>query len=80
MLLSDLLQTWALVMLATLSLLGTPEPFSTPAAFMMRVAAGGRLRDEGEAAVGINRDNDRDLETDLVLGTLVEFLDELPRY
>ena len=35
--------SWALVMVATLFLLGSPEPFSTPAAFRMRVAVGGVL-------------------------------------
>ena len=48
-----------------------------PRAFRMRVGVGGSLGDEGEGAVGVNRDNDRDLKTSLILGTLVEFLDEL---
>lgn len=69
--------TCALVMVATLSLLGTPEPFSMPRAFRMRVGVGGGLGDEGEGTVSVNRDNDRDLKTSLILGTLVEFLDEL---
>ena len=33
----------------------------------------GRLGDEGEAAVRIDRDDDGDLKTGLILGTLVEF-------
>lgn len=74
---SAISRTWALVMLATFSLLGTPEPFSTPAALENQQGGRGRLRDEGEAAVCIYRDNDRNLEADLVLGTFVEFFDKL---
>ena len=69
--------TCALVMVATLSLLGTPEPFSMPRVFRMRVGVGGGLGDEGEGTVSVDRDDDRDLETSLILGALVEFLDEL---
>src|SRR5262245_31007578 len=35
--------TWAIVTLPTLSLLGTPEPFASPAAFLSRMLAGGVL-------------------------------------
>ena len=43
----------------------------------MRVGVGGGLGDEGEAAVGVDRDHDGDLKTGLILGTLVELFDEL---
>ena len=69
--------TCALVMVATLSLLGTPEPFSMPQSLQNEGRGRGGLGDEGEAAVGVNRDDNRDLEAGLILGTLVEFLDEL---
>ena len=61
--------SWALVIEATLFLLGSPEPLTIPAAL--------RLGDEGEAAVCVNGDDNRDLETNLILGALVEVLNEL---
>lgn len=36
-------RTWSLVSLPTFSLCGAPEPFCTPAAFLMSSAAGGVL-------------------------------------
>ena len=69
--------TCALVMVATLSLLGTPEPFSMPQRLQNEGRSRGGLGDEGEAAVGVNGDDNRNLEAGLILGTLVELLDEL---
>ena len=74
---SAISRTCALVMVATLVLLGTPEPFSMPRVFRMRVGVGGGLGHEGEAAVGVDGDDHGDLKAGLILGALVEFLDEL---
>ena len=48
------------VTLPTLVLFGTPEPFGTPAAFEQQDRRGRRLGDEGEGAVGEDRDHHRD--------------------
>jgi len=41
---SAISRTWACVSLPTFVVCGTPEPFATPAAFLMSSAAGGVLR------------------------------------
>ena len=63
-------------MVATLVLLGTPEPDSMLHSFLIRTAAGRSLGDEAEGTVGIHRDDDGDDKTHVVLGALVEFLRE----
>jgi len=46
--------------LATLSLLGAPDPLAIPAARFNKIEAGGRLGNECERAVAIDRDHHRD--------------------
>ena len=41
---SAIARTWSLESFATLTVCGVPEPFCTPAAFLMSSAAGGVLR------------------------------------
>ena len=53
-------RTWSLVSLPTLVLCGSPLPLATPAAFLISSAAGGVFGDEGERAVLVDRDLDRD--------------------
>ena len=69
--------TCALVMVATLSLLGNTGALFDAQSLQNEGRGRGGLGDEGKAAVGVNGDDDRNLEASLILGTLVELLDEL---
>ena len=53
-------RTCFLVTLPTLFLFGSPEPFSISGGLLEEDRRGRRLRDEGERAVGVDRDHDRD--------------------
>mgnify|MGYP006935283438 CR=1 FL=1 len=63
-------------MVATLVLLGTPEPDSMLHSFLISTAAGGGLGDEGEGAIGIHGDDHGNNQTHVILGALVELLGE----
>ena len=67
------------VTLPTLSLLGVPAPLAMPAAFFNRTAAGGVLVIKVKAAIGVNRDDNRNDQSGhlLVLRARVELLAEL---
>ena len=62
---------------ATLSLLGSPEPFVDADSLQNEGRGGGVLVTKVKATVGIDRDDYGDLETNLILGALVELFDEL---
>jgi len=48
---------WALVILPTLVRFASLDPEARPAAFLRRLPAGGRLGDEAERLVFVNRDH-----------------------
>ena len=62
-------------MVATFSLLGTPEPDSMLHSLLDK-DGGGSLGNEGEGTVGIHRDDHGDDETHIVLRPLIELLGE----
>ena len=70
-------RTWSVVTLATLVLCGSPQPLSTPAAFEQQPGGRRGLGDEGERAVLVDRDLDRDDLAALRLGGRVVLLAEL---
>ena len=61
-------------MVATFSLLGTPEPDSMLHSFLMRTAAGGVLVIKAKGTVGVHGDDHGDDQAHVILGALVEFL------
>ena len=67
---SAIARTWALVTLPAFSRGVSDEPFSIPAAWRSRNGVGGRLGDERERPVLVDRDVHRDDLTPLVLGRL----------
>ena len=76
-LVSAISRTWAWVTLATLVLCGSPLPFSTPGGLEQQPRGRRRLGDEGERAVLVDRDLDRDDLPALRLGGRVVLLAEL---
>ena len=70
-------RSWSCVILATLVLLGVPDPLGMPAAFFKKVGGGRGLGDERERAVFVDGDLDGDDGADLGGGPLVVALDEL---
>jgi hypothetical protein len=59
---SAIWRTWAALILPTFSRLGSPEPFSRPAASLIRTAAGGVL---------VMNSNDRSSKTVISTGMIV---------
>ena len=76
-LISAILRTCALVTLPTLLRFGWPEPFSIPASFFSRIAAGGVLVMKVKDLSREDRDLDRDDHPGLALRPRVELLAEL---
>ena len=70
-------RTWSRVRRPTLVRFGSADPFSSRSASLIRTAAGGRLRDEVEAAVLVDRDLDRSYAAVLLRRLRVERLAEL---
>ena len=73
---SAIFLTCSCVICATFVLFGTPEPLSISAGLFNQHRSRRSLRYEREGTVGINRDDDRDNNTDIVLRSFVEFLCE----